>query len=121
MNEKRTKIKKKMRDSLVTVIIPCYNQERTIGEAIESVLAQTFQDYEVIVVNDGSTDGSLSVIENYVRNYPNKVRYINQENQGVVSARNNAIAQSLVSGGGGVYIPARWRRQNCTRMPTKVI
>ena len=65
--------------SKVSVIMPCYNQEKYIAEAIESVLAQTFSDIEAIVVNDGSVDGSLDIIKSYALKYPNKILYIDQK------------------------------------------
>ena len=73
---------------LVSVIIPVYNGERYLGEAIESVLAQTYRPLEVIVVDDGSTDGSRSIAERYCRQSPNEVRAILQENAGQGSAMN---------------------------------
>ena len=82
----------------ISVIVTCYNQEKYIRECLESVLKQTFSDYEVIVVNDGSTDSSLSIIQSYTDKYDN-FHLINQQNQGVVSARNNAIKQAQ-----GIYI-----------------
>lgn len=78
----------------ISVIVPCFNQELYIKECLESVLAQTFKDYEIIVINDGSTDNSLAVIQEYQNNYPDKIKVINQENQGVVIARNKAIEQA---------------------------
>lgn len=80
--------------SKISVIIPCYNQEKYIAETIESVLAQTFDDFEVIVVNDGSKDQSLEIIRSYSSKYPNKISYINQKNKGVIFSRNNAITQA---------------------------
>lgn len=77
----------------ISVIIPCYNQAKYIGECLNSVLAQTFQDYEIVVVNDGSTDNSLQIINQFVEKYKN-LRIIDQSNQGVVAARNNAVAQA---------------------------
>ncbi len=77
----------------ISVIIPCYNQESYIAEAIESVLAQSFKDYEIIVVNDGSVDSSLSIIERYAQKNPS-ICCINQKNQGVVAARNNGIRKA---------------------------
>jgi glycosyltransferase involved in cell wall biosynthesis len=71
----------------VTVVMPCYNGERFVAEAIESVLAQTYADIELIVVDDGSTDGSLTV----VRGYGDKVRCLTQANQGPSAARNHGI------------------------------
>lgn len=72
---------------LVSVIIPNYNHTRFIPNAIHSVLAQTYSHYEVIVVDDGSTDDSREV----VAGFGNKVRYIWQENQGLAGARNTGI------------------------------
>ncbi len=77
----------------ITVIVPCYNQEKYIAECLNSVFEQTFDDYEVIVVNDGSTDDSGKVIKTYVAKYPN-CKLISQLNQGVIVARNNAIAEA---------------------------
>lgn len=82
----------------VSVIVPCYNQARYVAECLDSVLDQTFKDYEIIIVNDGSTDNSEAVIRSYVKKYKN-IKLINQPNQGVVAARNNAIAKA-----GGKYI-----------------
>jgi len=73
---------------MISVIIPAYNSERTISRAVESVLAQTFSDYEIIVVDDGSTDRTGEV----VNRYGDKVRYIYQENAGPGAARNKGLA-----------------------------
>jgi glycosyltransferase involved in cell wall biosynthesis len=70
-----------------SVIIPAYNQARYLGEAIKSVLAQTFHDYEIVVVNDGSTDETEMV----ALRYDEKIRYVYQENQGLAGARNSGI------------------------------
>lgn len=77
----------------VSVIIPCYNQEKYIADCLESVLAQTFDDYEAIVIDDGSTDNSISIVKEYQKK-SDKIRLIQQKNQGVVTARNNAIKQA---------------------------
>jgi glycosyltransferase involved in cell wall biosynthesis len=71
----------------VSVIIPAYNVEEYIPEAIDSVLAQTFKDYEIIVVNDGSTDGTHDVLARYA----DLIRYFRQENRGRGAARNTAL------------------------------
>ena len=71
----------------VSVIIPCYNSEKTIRETIESVLAQTYRDFEIIVVDDGSTDGSKDVI----LSFGTKLTYIYQENKGQSAAQNTGI------------------------------
>ena len=71
----------------VSIIIPTYNREKFIGAAIQSVLDQTYQDFEVIVVDDGSTDGTVDV----VKEFSEKVRYIYQPNQGRSHARNHGL------------------------------
>jgi glycosyltransferase involved in cell wall biosynthesis len=73
---------------LVSAAIVTYNRAAYLGDAIESVLAQTFADLEVIVVDDGSTDDTERVVEPYL----DRVRYIRQENGGESAARNTAIA-----------------------------
>ena len=79
-----------MKQPKISVIIPCYNQEKYISECLNSVISQTFNDFEVIIVNDGSTDASLDIIKNYVNEY-SFIHLIDQSNQGVVASRNNAI------------------------------
>lgn len=69
---------------LFSVIIPVYNRIDLLKEAIDSVLAQTFHDYEVIVVDDGSTDDVAAVVSSY----GDRIHYLRQENQGVGAARN---------------------------------
>ncbi|HEX6699162.1 MAG TPA: glycosyltransferase family A protein [Gaiellaceae bacterium] len=78
------------RPPLVTVVIGVYNCERYLGEAIESVLAQTHPAVELIVVDDGSTDRSGEVAESYGE----RVRCIRQENGGMAAARNRAIPEA---------------------------
>ena len=71
----------------VSVLIPTYNCARYLGEAIDSVLAQTFQDFEISVVDDGSTDDTARVVARYPR-----VRYIRKEHSGISVTRNAAVA-----------------------------
>jgi len=78
----------------VSVIIPVYNGEKYLSEAIESVIAQTYSDWEIIAVNDGSTDASLEILRNYEQQLPSKMHVINQENYGISIARNRAIARA---------------------------
>jgi glycosyltransferase involved in cell wall biosynthesis len=77
--------------SKVSVIIPTYNRAQLVGSAIQSVLDQTFTDWEAIVVDDGSQDNTLEVVARY--NDP-RVRFIHQENKGVSAARNTGIRAS---------------------------
>ena len=74
----------------VSVIIPTYNCAQFIGRAIHSVFAQTYVDYEVIVVDDGSTDETKEVIAQWDR----KITYLSQSNRGVSAARNYAISRA---------------------------
>ncbi len=74
----------------VSVVIPIYNQEKYLRECLDSVVNQTLKDIEIICVNDGSTDGSLAILEEYAEK-DNRIKIINQENQGAGVARNNGI------------------------------
>ena len=78
-----------------SVVIPTHNRERLLPRTIDSVLAQTFTDYEIIVVDDGSTDETQAVLEKYHQQGPH-FRYDYQENQGACAARNQGAA--LASG-----------------------
>ncbi len=78
------------RPILVSVIMPTYNRGNYIRESLDSVLAQDFSDFEVIVVDDGSTDGT----EEVVRPYQDRIRYIRQENRGAGAARNIGIRKA---------------------------
>ena len=71
----------------VSVIIPNYNYAQFVGEAIESVLNQTYKDIEIVVVNNGSTDNSMDVLTKYSK----KIRLINQENLGQSGARKSGL------------------------------
>lgn len=75
---------------IVSVIIPLYNARDVISETIGSILAQTWKDYEIVVIDDGSTDGSDQV----VLGVGSRLRYVRQENAGVAAARNRGIVES---------------------------
>jgi glycosyltransferase involved in cell wall biosynthesis len=74
----------------ISVVIPCYNVERYIGRCLESVLAQEYTQLEIIVVDDGSTDGTAAVIERYLGD--ERIKLLRRSNAGVSAARNAGIA-----------------------------
>lgn len=76
-----------------SVIIPVYNVEKFIGKCLDSVFQQTYSDYEIVAVNDGSTDSSLKILENYQINNP-KLKIISQKNKGLGGARNTGISNA---------------------------
>jgi glycosyltransferase involved in cell wall biosynthesis len=71
----------------VSVIIPAYNGDRYISQAIDSIFQQTYKDYEIIVVDDGSSDRTGEILTNY----GDRIRYLSQNNQGVAAARNKGL------------------------------
>lgn len=75
---------------LVSVIIPCYQSEKTLNDTIKDVFSQTYSNIEIICVNDGSTDSTPDILNNY----RSKIIYINQKNSGAPSARNNGFSIS---------------------------
>lgn len=79
----------------ISVVIPLYNKEQSIVETLNSVKAQTFSDYEVIIVNDGSSDTSAKIVEEWIKNTDGiSIRLINKNNGGVCSARNRGIKEA---------------------------
>ena len=87
---------------MISVVIPLYNKEKSIRATLKSVLAQTYTDYEVIIVNDGSTDNSAAVCEEYIKNLnfetinlkQENIRLFSKPNGGVSSARNFGVEKS---------------------------
>ena len=77
-----------------SIIIPAYNAEAYLSRCLDSIFAQEFEDYEVIVINDGSTDGTSSLLEQYTSRHPN-LRVLNQSNQGMASARNHGLEKAI--------------------------
>src|SRR5829696_6383893 len=85
------------RESLVSCIVNFLNTEEFLGEAIESVLAQTHDNLELLLVDDGSSDGSTRIALGYAEGFPEKVRYLEHtghENRGAAASRNLGIDQA---------------------------
>lgn len=83
-----------LNEPAVSVIIPFFNREKFLAEAVESVLAQTYQNWELILIDDGSSDGSPDIAQSFVRKYPNKIflrAHENGANRGASSSRNLGI------------------------------
>ncbi len=75
----------------ISVIVPVYNVEKYLSRCLDSIYSQTFEDFEVIIVNDGSTDSSLSIAEEYARRYCEKTKIVTQKNGGLSAARNTGL------------------------------
>lgn len=80
-------------NKLISIIMPVYNAEKYLNRSIESIMNQTYNNIEIILVNDGSTDNSLEICTNY-QEKDNRIKLINQENKGVSFARNKGIDES---------------------------
>lgn len=76
---------------MISVVIPLYNKEQQIAKTLQTVLDQTYQNFEIVIVNDGSTDGS---VEEVLRISDSRIRLVNQENGGVSAARNRGIDEA---------------------------
>lgn len=79
-----------MNDQLVkfSIVLPLYNKQKYIKETIDSVLAQTYKNFEILIIDDGSTDKSATIVKSYI---DSRIKYFHQENQGVSAARNTGI------------------------------
>lgn len=77
-----------------SIIVPVYNTEEYLERCIESILKQTFEDFEIILVNDGSTDNSKKIITDYQKQYPEKIKVVNKKNGGLSSARNKGVSKA---------------------------
>ncbi len=75
-----------------SILVPVYNVEEYIGQCVDSLLSQTYNgEYEIILVDDGSTDKSGEICDRYAEEYPKRIKVIHKENHGVVAARENGI------------------------------
>jgi len=77
-----------------SIIVPVYNVEKYLPKCIESILKQTYQDYELLLVNDGTKDNSQSIIDKYTEKYPDKVKGFIKENGGLSDARNYGVRRA---------------------------
>ena len=86
-------INRENRKYVFSIIVPVYNVEEYLAETIESIIGQTYglENIQVILVNDGSTDGSGKICEDYCNEYPDNILYFEQEHQGVSAARNKGL------------------------------
>ena len=95
----------------ISIIIPVYNTESYLNKCLDSVVKQDIEDFEIICVNDGSTDGSMEILKKYER-LDTRIKIISQENQGVSLARNKALGIS-----NGEYVmfvdSDDWLEENC--------
>lgn len=78
----------------VSIIIPVYNIENYLSKCLDSVINQNFNDYEIIIINDGSTDNSSKIISDYQKKFPNKIVSIDKQNEGQAIARNIGIQKA---------------------------
>ncbi len=82
-------------NTLVSVVIPCYKQAHFLEESVDSVVSQSYQAWELIIVNDGSPDNTSEVANALIAKYPERqIRLIEKENEGLAEARNTAIAEA---------------------------
>ena len=79
-----------MEKDLISIITPMYNASKYVAQTLESVLKQTYQNWEMIIVNDGSKDNSADIVSKYTEK-DSRIHLINQLNGGSAAARNNAL------------------------------
>ena len=77
-----------------SIIIPVYNVEKYIDKCLDTVMNQTYDDYEVIVVNDETPDNSMAIVEKYAKDFPGKIQMIHQKNTRQGGARNNGVSRA---------------------------
>ena len=80
-------------DNKLSVIVPVYNTEKYLKKCLKSIVNQSYKNLEILIINDGSTDGSLNIIRKFEETYPNVFLY-NKENSGVADTRNFGIQKA---------------------------
>ncbi len=78
----------------ISVIVPAYNVEKYLNKCLESLVNQSYNDIEIIVINDGSTDNSQEIIVEYAQKYPEKIKYFEKQNGGLSDARNFGLKKA---------------------------
>jgi glycosyltransferase involved in cell wall biosynthesis len=91
-----------MTDSPIHVIVPIYNKEDLLRRCVDSIIGQTYTNLEIILVDDGSTDGSLAICREY-EEQDNRVKVVAKQNGGISSARNAGIDVVQSGRGGGIW------------------
>ena len=84
-------IKKEKTSTILTIVVPAYNVERYIQQCLNSLIGQTIDDFQVIIINDGSTDGTADICNQYVSESNGRIKYVYQENRGLGAARNTGL------------------------------
>lgn len=79
---------------MISVIIPCFNSEDVVSRAIESVLKQTYTDYEIILVNNNSSDNTLKILNDYLKENPGVIKVFNEYKKGAPAARNKGLDEA---------------------------
>ncbi len=105
-----------MKQPLVSVVIPCYNVAEYVGATLDSVIAQSYTDWEVIAVNDGSKDHTLDVLRQYESAHPQRIRVLDVPNGGACTARNLGLSHSQGTylqflDADDVLVVDKWHRQ----------
>ncbi len=93
----RTNKIRDMENSRVSVITPCYNSEKTIRRTMESVLEQTYSNIEYIIVDGGSTDGTVEIIREYQERFHGRLKYVSEKDSGIYNAMNKGIRMTTGS------------------------
>lgn len=81
-------------DEIISIIVPVYNIKSYLSRYVDPILAQTYKDFELILVDDGSTDGSADICDKYV-DMDTRVKVIHKSNAGVFAARNDGINENI--------------------------
>ena len=78
---------------LISIVVPTYNNEKFIDKCVESILSQTYHEFELLIINDGSTDNTINVLQPYLKK-EQRIKLHNTKNKGVSSARNLGISKA---------------------------